>query len=543
MKTMMVMKWGAVMLACAMFAVPCSAQTDPAVSALAEGLFGKWSGPGTPGCAIAAHRDGKPVLARAWGQADLEHNIANSPQTVFEAGSVSKQFTSAAILLLARDGKLALSDDVRKYVPELPDYGKTITLEHLLTHTSGLRDWGTLLDVAGWPRGTRVFSMEQTLALAVRQRALNFSPGARYSYSNTGYVLAAIIIGRVSGKSLGEFTHERLFVPLGMKHTQWRDNFRRIVSDRAVAYHLTDGGYEQDMPFEDVVGHGGLLTTVGDLLIWNDALAHDRLGPTIAEQLEQKTTLPDGQVSQYGRGLSVRHYRGTLEFSHDGSTAGYRTWLGRYPERNLSIAVLCNADDAKPHRMGRAIARQILGLPADDAPVAQAVASTATQEHAGTFYSELLGQRLTLSYRDGALILPDGAALRVLGKNSYGYKTAVLTFDGADQLLVQDESLDPMRYWRVLKVASGPAALAAFSGRYHCDDVQASYVVSVSEGMLTFRFQDNLDYKFDLAPLGPDLFGGGDKVLRFKRNAAGRVVGASVTTEGVFDLPFQKDAR
>jgi CubicO group peptidase (beta-lactamase class C family) len=540
-KTTMMMKVGAAVLACAMQPVPCAAQTDPAVSALAEGLFSKWSGPGTPGCAVAALRDGKAVLTRAWGQADLEHGIANSPQTVFEAGSVSKQFTSAAMLLLARDGKLALSDDVRKYVPELPDYGNTITLEHLLTHTSGLRDWGTLLDVAGWPRGTRVFSMKQALALVARQRTLNFAPGSRYSYSNTGYVLAAIIIGRVSGKSLGEFTRERLFVPLGMKHTQWRDNFRRVVADRAVAYHRTDGGYEQDMPFEDVVGHGGMLTTVGDLLIWNDALAHDRLGTTIAAQLEQRTSLPAGQVSQYGRGLSVRRYRGALELSHDGSTAGYRTWLGRYPEQGLSIAVLCNADDARPHRMGRVIAQHILGLPADSATVAHAVVPSASQEHAGTFYSELLGQRLTLSYRDGALILPDGTALRVLGANSYGYKTAVLTFDGVDQLLVEDESLDPARYRRVVKVASDPAALAAFSGRYYSDEVQAGYVVSVGDGMLAFRFQDNPDYQFDLAPLGPDLFGGDDKVVRFKRDAAGRVVGASVATDGVFDLPFQKE--
>ncbi len=541
MKTI-VMKLGVALLACVMHAVPCAAQTDQAVSAMAESLFGKWSGPGTPGCALAAVRDGKPVLApRAWGQADLEHGIANSSQTVFEAGSISKQFTSAAILLLARDGKLALSDDVRKYVPELSDYGQTITLEHLLTHTSGLRDWGTLLDVAGWPRGTRVFSMAQALALVARQKALNFPPGSRYSYTNSGYVLAAIIIGRVSGKSLGEFTHERLFVPLGMKHTQWRDNFRRVVADRAVAYHLSDGGYEQDMPFEDVVGHGGLLTTVGDLLIWNDALAHDRLGPTIAAQLGQKTALPAGQVSQYGRGLSVRRYRGALEFSHDGSTAGYRTWLGRYPKHDLSIAVLCNADDAKPHRMGRAIAQQVLGLPADGATVAQAAVLKASREHAGTFYSELLGQRLTLSYRDGALLMPDASALRVLGTNSYGYKTAVLTFEGADQLLVQDESLDPVRYRRVLKVASGPAALAVFSGKYHNDDVQTSYVVSVSEGMLVFRFQDNPDYKFNLAPLGPDLFGGDGKVVRFKRDAAGIVVGASVATDAVFDLPFQKD--
>lgn len=536
------MKLGALMLALAVHAAPCFAETDAAVSTLADSLFGKWSGPGTPGCALAIERDGKAVLARAWGQADLEHGIANTPQTVFEAGSVSKQFTAAAILLLARDGKLALTDDVRKYVPELPDYGKVITLDHLLTHTSGLRDWGTLLDVAGWPRGTRVFSMEQALALATRQRALNFAPGSQYSYSNTGYVLAAIVIARVSGQSFGEFTHERLFAPLGMKHTQWRDNFRRVVANRAIAYHHADAGYEQDMPFEDVVGHGGLLTTVGDLLIWNDALAQQRLGPTIAAQLEQKAVLPAGQVSEYGRGLSVRRYRGALEFAHDGSTAGYRTWMGRYPDQGLSIAVLCNADDAKPHRMGRAVAQQILDLPAYDAALPQAAAPAASREHAGEFYSELLGQRLTLSYADDTLMLPDGAALRPLGANAYAYKTGQLTFDGADQFVVHDEILDPVRYRRVVAGSRDPGAWDAFSGSYRSDEVQASYIVDVSEDTLEFRFADNPDYAFTLTPLGPDLFGSGDNVVHFKRDHAGQVVGLTVTTEGVFDLPFQKNA-
>jgi len=385
--------------------------------------------------------------------------------------------------------------------------------------------------------------LEQALALVTRQRALNFSPGSQYSYSNTGYVLAAIVIGRVSGQSFAEFTHERLFAPLGMKHTQWRDNFRRVVAGRAVAYHRTDAGYEQDMPFEDVVGHGGLLTTVGDLQIWNDALAKQELGPTIAAQIEQKTVLPAGQVSEYGRGLSVRRYRGALELAHDGSTAGYRTWMGRYPEQGLSIAVLCNADDARPHRMGRAVAQHILSLPAHGIALAQAAAPAASREHAGEFYSELLGQRLTLSYKDGSLMLPDGAALRVEGANAYAYKTGVLTFDGADQFVVHDESLDPVRYRRVADGASDPAAWAAFFGGYLSDEVQASYVVSVSGSTLEFRFADNPDYKFVLTPLGPDLFGSGDNVVHFKRDGDGHVVGLSVATDGLFDLPFKKMAR
>ncbi len=537
-----IIRTSAALLALAIHSASCAAGTDATVSALADRLLGQWRAQGMPGCAVGVEHEGKRVLTRAYGQAELEHGIANTPDTVFEAGSVSKQFTAAAILLLVRDGKLALSDNVRKYVPELPDYGTPITLEHLLTHTSGLRDWGTLLDVAGWPRGTRVFSMDQALALAARQRALNFPPGSQYSYNNTGYVLAAIIVGRVSGKPLAEFTRERLFLPLGMKHTQWRDNFRRVVAGRAVAYHRTNGRYEQDMPFEDVIGHGGMLTTIGDLLIWNDALAHHRLGPTIAPQLEQVTVLSTGALSQYGRGLSVRRHRGVLEFSHDGATAGYRTWLGRYPERGLSIAVLCNADDARAHRMGRELAQHMLQLPSEGATLPTG-APAASKAHAGAFYNELLGRRLALSYRDGALTMPDGTPLRVLSANAYAYKTAVLTFSGADQFEVRDEGMDPSRYRRVTAAAADVSALAAFAGKFHSAEVQADYLVSVSGGMLEFRFQDNPQYKFELAPLGPDVFGSGEIVVRFKRDAAGGVVGASVSTDGLFELPFHRQAQ
>ena len=181
---------------------------------------------------------------------------------------MSKQFTAAAVLLLARDGKLSLDDQVRKYVPELPDYGAPLTIRHMLNHTSGLRDWGSVAAIAGWPRTTRVHTHAHVLDIVSRQRALNFPSGTRYSYSNTGYNLAAIIVSRVSGQSFAEFTRARIFAPLGMTRTSWRDDYTRIVKDRAIAYSDWSGGFSTEMPFENVHGNGGLLTTVGDLLRW-----------------------------------------------------------------------------------------------------------------------------------------------------------------------------------------------------------------------------------------------------------------------------------
>ena len=520
----------------------CSAAQNATLPTLTDSLFKKWASPSTPGCAVAIAQAGQPVLTRAYGQSDLEHSAPNTSETVFEAGSISKQFTAAAILLLAQDGKLSLSDDVRKYIPDMPNYGHPITVDQLLTHTSGLRDWGSIVELGGWPRGTRAVTMEQALALTTRQRSLNFVPGARYSYTNTGYVLAALVVQRVTGKSLAEFTRERLFVPLGMRHTQWRDNFRRIVPNRAVAYSRAAAGYDQDMPFEDVYGHGGLLTTVGDLLIWNDALTNNRLGAGITQQLEQTPALPPGQVSEYGRGLSVLNYRGAAELSHDGATAGYRTWLGRYPEQGLSIALLCNAGDANPVTLARAIAQELLAPPASHAVVrSPQVQSTVTSASlAGTFYNELNGAKVSLVYRDGALALSNGTALQPQGTNTFAIKNGTFTFADIDNFIARSAGGEAARYRRVSHAVSDRAALAAYAGYYRNDEVMATYQVIPSTTNLEFRIADKPDYVFHLAPLGPDTFGGSEIVVRFKRDAKAVIVGASVATHRLFNLQFQK---
>src|SRR5258708_7936709 len=259
-------------------------------------IFNKWTS-STPGCAVGAAGAGTPVLSRAYGMADLEHDVKITPETIFEAGSVSKQFTAASVLLLAREGRLSIDDPVRKYIPELPDYGMTLTIRHMLNHTSGLRDWGSVEAIAGWPRTTRAYTHDHVLEIVSRQRVLNFPPGSRWSYSNTGFNLAAIIVARVSGTPFPEFTRARLFAPLGMTHTSWRDDHTRVVKNRAIAYSEPgrgagapglDNAFHTDMPFEDVYGNGGLLTTVGDLLKWNENFSTPAVGDAAFVALQQQ---------------------------------------------------------------------------------------------------------------------------------------------------------------------------------------------------------------------------------------------------------------
>ena len=214
--------------------MPVARQAAPDLAPQVDRVFKDWTAT-TPGCAVGVNVDGRTVVSKAYGMADLEHDVANTPETIFEAGSVSKQFTAAAVLLLARDGKLSLDDPVSKYIPELPDYGQPLTIRHMLTHTSGLRDWGSVAGIGGWPRTSRVYTHAHVLDIVSRQRALNFTPGERYSYSNTGYNLAAIIVSRVSGMSFAEFTRAaRCSSRLGMTHTSWRDDYGRIVKGRAL---------------------------------------------------------------------------------------------------------------------------------------------------------------------------------------------------------------------------------------------------------------------------------------------------------------------
>src|SRR5689334_5933869 len=315
-----------------------------------------------PGCAAAVSLNGDVVFEKAFGLADLELNVPNTTQTIFESGSVAKQFTAAALVLLQQDGKLSLDDPVRKYIPELPDYGSPLTIRHLLNHTSGLRDWGTVMSLTGAGRGDRVITMDLALDVITHQRALDFTPGAEYSYSNSGYNLAAIIIERVSKQKYPAFVEERLFKPLGMKNSSWRDDYQRIVPNRAQAYVREGVGPARlAMPFMNVYGNGGMLTTVGDWMKWNAMLDSRSLGAPLVAALETRGMLNDGRKIAYALGLVVDTYKGLKDVSHGGATAGYQTFLARYPDNKVSIGVMCNGTSPSAGGIAASITDEIFG--------------------------------------------------------------------------------------------------------------------------------------------------------------------------------------
>jgi CubicO group peptidase (beta-lactamase class C family) len=510
---------------------------------LVDRIFQPVIRPDTPGCAIGIEKDAHVLLTRGYGSADLEHDVPITPATVFEAGSVSKQFTAASVLLLVQQGKLSLTDDVRKYIPELPDYGTPITINDLLGHTSGLRDWGTVEAMAGWPRTTRVYTLNDVLDIAVAQRKLNYAPGTYYQYINTDYNLLAIIVGRVSGESLAAFSREHLFTPLGMKHTQWRDDFRRVVKNRAVAYEPGDHGFRQLMPFEDTYGHGAMLTTVGDLLRWNQALSNGALGPYVTTELQRRTRLNDGRPIIYARGLFIGTYGGQRAVFHDGATAGYRTWLGRFPSSHLSMALLCNSDGIMPIQLAHSVADLFLPKPRPQPVVKVAHDRMARRE--GLYVDELRGLPAHITVAGNGLSISGGPALPAVSQDEFESGYDSIRFTDNDHFVATTGGSGPTAYVRARPWSPSGDELRKYVGTYWSPEALATYRVALDGNHLVATPVGRRDAALLLAPVYSQAFEAGSGegfhfVIRFVRSSAGGVTRFDMSDDGVFAIAFHR---
>ena len=358
-------------------------QLAPDMVKQVDKVFAKWARADSPGCALGIYQGGQVVYKRGYGMEDLNEDVRITPGTVFHVASMSKQFTAASIVLLAQQGKLSLDDDVRKYIPELPDFGSKITIRNLVHHTSGLRDQWALLQLAGWRYSKDLITDEDVMSMMTRQKELNFKPGERHVYSNTGYTLMGLIVKRVSGMTLREFTTNNIFLPLGMTHTHFRDDHAEILKHNAV-------GYEQELgkPFEisitnfDTVGATSLQTTVEDLQLWDENFYHPKLGgDAFVQQMLERGKLNNGEQLDYAFGLVLGKYKGLPTVDHAGGDAGYRSDMTRFPEQHFSVAVLCNSAETDPTGLVRQVADIVLATEIKAAEVAtpakEAVASTA----------------------------------------------------------------------------------------------------------------------------------------------------------------------
>jgi CubicO group peptidase (beta-lactamase class C family) len=523
--------------------------TQEAQERIVDRVFAEYAKPGSPGCAVGVIRDGNLIYRKGYGMGSVELGVALSPESVFYMGSVSKQFTAAAVVLAQEQGYLKLDDNVRKYIPEIPDYGYTITLREMLLHTSGFRDFLSLFALAGRDVGG-IHSRAEIIDMIARQKGLNNVPGEAWLYSNTNYYLLGIVIERTTKRSLNEFATENIFKPLGMMHTGFYDDHRLVLPGRVAAYDPgKDGKVLVDWSTSyDIVGAGGLMSTVDDLLLWDRNFYENKLGKgTLVKELQTKGVLNDGKQISYALGLQVESYRGLPTVEHDGGLYGYRTNILRFPDQQFTAVCLCNLSNTNPHDLSRRIADIYL-----DAELRRAVTSEpATPNEKGfpdanQFAGKYLDSRkhftYTFSAADGQL-MAWGAKLRRVGPNQFrDLGTGTITFEGSGADMKATLEMDGKAFFagqRIEPLQLSATELAAYKGDYQSAELEATYTLKVEQGKLTLR--NGWNPAENLTPLTKDGFESDEYgTIVFRRDANGQVGGFRVNTVEARDIGFDK---
>jgi CubicO group peptidase (beta-lactamase class C family) len=498
-----------------------------------DSVFSRFNKTGSPGCAVGVIRDGQMVFQRGYGMADLQWGQAITPVTVFDIGSTSKQFTAAALILLQQQGKLSLDDDVRKHIPELPDYGKTITIRHLLNHTSGLKDYAGLLSLAGH-QGEEVTTNQQALDIIVRQKTLNFTTGEKWDYSNSGFFLASVIVERVSGMSLKSFARQQIFGPLGMNNTFFLDDHRTIVPLRATGYFPAATGFQMEMSNWEQVGDGAVQTSIQDLYRWDLNFYDPKVGGNdMISQLTTPGTLSNGSKLDYALGLFVTQYMGRTMIHHGGAWAGYRAEFVRLPSEKLSVICLSNLGSANPSALAKSVVQICLnektktGTPSP----APASASVDTSPFAGSYRSEsndavrkliteagklfmLRGSaKVELSYSsENTFIVPGAATFRFVRSGGL-----VTTMD-----IIQD-GFPNQHFIRFDPVTINESALKTYVGNYPSEELGITGLVTLTGGKLNLKFGTESQ---SLESMLPDIFYSNQGIsIEFTRDKNKKITG------------------
>ncbi len=499
----------------------------------------------TPGCAVGVSQNGKVVVNRTYGLADVERKLQLTQRSLFDIGSTQKQFTAAAVLLLAEDGRLSLSDDIRRHLPELPDYGHKVTVDNLITHTGGIRDWTGMLPLA--PEGTEV------LSLIMRQRGLNAVPGEEWSYSTSGFELAKEIVARVSGMSFAEFTRKRLFEPLGMKSSAYVPDILWAGANAALGYQKDGTNWKPFMRLGNNRGGGAIISTIGDMLTWNDALTSGRLGKFVTAKIQEPITLRNGRKVRYARGLMVDSTPGGVVVSHSGGAAGFSTWMGRVPKRGLSVAVSCNFDPVSATALGGRVADLFLP-PVDPSwkrPGPPAVTGVDVSGRAGLFFNERTGEPMRLAAApNGRLAVANGPQLVPVSASSFRPPRADLFFRSQDDFELS--FLDPdhfeiksmegqvTRYRRAQSWTPTAADLQSVDGRYESKELGAVYEIIPGTSAITMRIEGASERSMELTPVERDTYMLRMMFVRFRRDVSGKVTGFDYGNPVVRNISFTR---
>jgi CubicO group peptidase (beta-lactamase class C family) len=516
-------------------------------------LFAEWDKPDSPGVALAVIKNGSIVYKRGYGSANLEYNIPITPATVFQAASVSKQFTAFAIALLAQKKKLSPDDDIRKYLTELPDFGTPITIKHLIHHTSGLIDIFELLCPAGW-RMADVFKSQPILNMLENVKKLNFAPGEKFSYTNTGYILLAEIVEKVTGQSFRDWTKENMFKPLGMSNTHFLDDFETIVKNRAYSYQpAKEGGVKKSVLSFSAPGPTNLFTTLEDMAKWVQNFSDARVGGRpVIEQMHEVGTLNNGEKTQYAFGQYIGTYRGLKAVSHSGGHAGFRNFLIRFPEHHLAVVFFSNLSSFHPGRIVYQVADIYLPqmLPKKSAELAApkkavSLKSSSLKQYEGVYYLESDKQFLVIKEENNSLTvqgLPGSKfSIQPEAENKFFINPRTPPFFFHRNKKGDVTSLEYRGEHAKKHKEFNPTEeeLKEFTGKYYSPELDAKYTFTIKNGCLVARH-----VRLDDVPLNPvvtDHFGSSQwwfQLVKFKRDPNGAITGFGVKVYSGREIDF-----
>ena len=514
---------------------------------IVDQLFNAFDKTGSPGCSVGVIRDGSFVYKKSFGYASLELGVPLTPESVFYMGSVSKQFTAASIVLAAERGYLSLDDDVRKYLPELPDYRRPVTLRQMLHQTSGFRDLFALLSLSGRnPAG--IVSPRDILELIARQKGLNNVPGAEWIYSNSNYFLLAEVIQRATKESLSRFADKNIFKPLGMTHTLFYDDNTLVVPNRVAAYDPgKNGNFLVDWSTTyDLVGAGGLMSNLDNLLLWDRNFYSNKLGNgNMLRELQSHGTLNNGNQIDYAMGLNLGKYRGLPVVEHNGALFGYRTEFLRFPQQRFSVIVLCNLSSSGPERLAHKVAD--VYLKGDFSPGTGVSHLSQGLPDPGKFAGTYLDPRTKTIYKFTAShgnLLAWGSILRRTDANQFhDLGGNVITFDNHNGSMHASLRIPGELYFsgdRIQHLRLGVAELTRFVGDFHSEELDTTYTLSVEDGRLILRIQNN-NVKVPLDAAGEDVFYSSNLgTIVFPSSAGRHISGFSLYTQAARGIIFTK---
>lgn len=524
-------------------------------------IFSEWNKPGIPGVSVSVVKGGKVIFSKGYGLSSLEYGIPAGPSTVYQVASVSKQVTALAVLLLENQGKLSLNDNLADYFPDFPDYAKGITLKNLMYHTSGLRDYWEVLEAAGW-RYDDVITREQVLDMVCRQKGLTSRPGYEEIYTNTGYLLLAEIVSKVSGMPFAEFVHEYVFKPLNMNHSMILDDNGSIVKNAACSYHLTGGEYKKSLINNDITGSTNLYTTVEDMTLWSQNFANPVVGtPAVIRKMLTRGTLDNGDSTNYAAGLDTGPYRGLMLIGHRGAEAGYRSFYGIFPSQNVAIIVFSNNAETDATSLGLKIADLILKDKFPPELANELSGSPKTVKTAGEYsgnksvlalcagkYELRPGYIISISCDEDGLYaeaheVPKTRLVRVSETEfTLPMMKAKLSFPGLAEGAVNKMNLElngqQMSAVRLRDFEPSTVDINEFTGTFYSFELRTAFTIVLKENQLTVQRQRMTD--LSLKATAPDQFSVDKRRVEFVRGDKGNITGFMYSSGRIRNIWFEK---